>query len=55
MKKPGAQNYDPDEKTSSPVSIFAELLVNFDSFQQSMLKWNSFSRSTKVQEEGGIW
>jgi len=48
MKKPGAQNDDSDEKTSSPVSIFAELLVNFDSFQQSLLKLNSFSCSRKV-------
>lgn len=55
MKKPGAQNDDPDEKTSSPVSIFAQLLVNFDSFPQSMLKLNSFSCFRKVQEEGGIW
>lgn len=40
MKKPGAQNDDAEEKTASPVSIFAELLVNFDSFQQTILKLN---------------
>lgn len=53
-KKPGAENEDTDEKESSPVSIFAELLMNFDSFQQSILKLNSISCSRKVQDEGHI-
>lgn len=34
MKKPGAQNDDAEEKTTSPVGILAELLVNLIPFNK---------------------
>lgn len=36
MKKPGEKNDDADMKNNSPVSIFAELLVNFSFFLLSV-------------------
>lgn len=36
MKKTGEKNDDADVKNNSPVSIFAELLVNFSFFQLSV-------------------
>lgn len=34
MKKPGEQNDSPDEEKTSPVSIFAEMLVNLITFKK---------------------